>query len=168
MPARPTNPSKALRLTPTQVQIMEHLAEGATTSDTASALGIKQGTLRGHLRQIGNKTGVSSSPARVHAALTTGQLKPPPAPEERPDFSPADLLLLSAVAMHSPTEEIAKAAGGLPQSTVRPAIKALVDTAGAKNAAHLVGLAHAWGLLGPGHDRTTDTQTASTLTGGLR
>ncbi|MEV4333612.1 helix-turn-helix transcriptional regulator [Streptomyces sp. NPDC049597] len=168
MSARPPSASTFVRLTPTQVLVMEHIAAGATNSEAAAALGLKQGTLEGHLRQIGNKTGVSSRPARVHAALNTGQAKPPSAPQERPDFSPDELLLLYAVAMRSSREEIATAAGGLPQSTVHPRIRNLVKKAGAKDAAHLIGLAHAWELLGSGPDRTTHADSASTGSGGRR
>lgn len=166
MSARPPSASTLLRLTPTQVLVMEQIAAGATNGDAASALGMKVGTLAGHLRQIGNKLGVSSRPARVDAALKTGQVKPPPVPPERPDFSPADLLLLTAVAVHSTREEIATAAGGLPQSTVHPRIKDLVKKAGAKDAAHLVGLAHAWEILGSTSSGTTDADSASTVAAG--
>ena len=48
---------------------------------------------------------------------------------------------------------------GVPADDVRAEIDATVDTGNARNAAHLVGLAHTWGILG-----TSDTQPATGAT----
>ncbi|MFM9540103.1 hypothetical protein [Streptomyces turgidiscabies] len=107
-------------------------------------------TYAGHLVRIGRKfqiTGRDSRPARAHAVLASGQIAPPPAPAHAPEFTLAELRFLRALAEHPETRDIARAAR-IAQAEVRPWTKALVAKSGADNETHLVGLGHAWGLLG--------------------
>ncbi|MQS17336.1 helix-turn-helix transcriptional regulator [Streptomyces kaniharaensis] len=139
-------------LTRTQKSVAGMIAAGLSNQQAAAALGIKAGTLNQHVMSIGYRFGVTSRPAKVHAALASGQAPAPEAPHTAPDFTAEELLLLHALATHSENEEIA-AAAHLALALVTSRIRDLVEKAGALNPSHLVGLAHTWQLLG------TDTAT---------
>ncbi|MFF4020667.1 hypothetical protein [Streptomyces sp. NPDC001843] len=100
---------------------------------------------------IGLKFGVSSRPAKVHAALASGQAPAPEAPDTVPAFTEDELLLVRGVATKSDSDEMAAAARIAP-ALVTTRIRHLAVKAGALNSSHLVGMAHAWQLL---HSATT-------------
>ncbi|MFD7898990.1 LuxR C-terminal-related transcriptional regulator [Streptomyces sp. NPDC059743] len=133
-------------LTPTQQRVVEKIAAGLSNQQAATELGMKTGTLAGHVMSIGHKFGVTSRPAKVHAALASGQACAPDAPATVPDFTEDELRLLHAVATCSENDEIAAAARIAPV-LVTTRIRDLVERAGALNSSHLIGLAHAWKLL---------------------
>ncbi|WNI20076.1 LuxR C-terminal-related transcriptional regulator [Actinacidiphila sp. ITFR-21] len=134
-------------LTPTQKRVVEKIAAGHSNQQAATELGMKTGTLGGHVMSIGHKFGVASRPAKVHAALASGQACAPDAPASVPNFAEDELRLLHAVATRSENDEIAAAAGIAPV-LVTTRIRDLVEKASAVNSSHLIGLAHAWTLLG--------------------
>jgi DNA-binding NarL/FixJ family response regulator len=107
---------------------------------------------------IGLKFGINSRPAKVHASLASGQAPAPEAPDTVPDFTEDELLLLRAVATKSENDEIAAAARIAP-ALVTTRIRDLADKAGALNSSHLVGMAHAWQLLGS--ETTTKPDTSA-------
>ena len=59
-------PRRAFGLTPRQLQIIEHVVTGKTNREIASKLSISEETVKHHLTQIFNKTGVST---RLELAL---------------------------------------------------------------------------------------------------
>jgi DNA-binding CsgD family transcriptional regulator len=133
-------------LTPTEKRVAEKIAAGLSNQEAAAELGMQPGTLGRHVMSIGLRFGVSSRPAKVHAALASGQAPTPEAPDTVPAFTEDELLLLRAVATKSDNDEIAAAARIAP-ALVTTRIRDLADKAGALNSSHLVGMAHAWQLL---------------------
>ncbi|MET9778931.1 LuxR C-terminal-related transcriptional regulator [Streptomyces sp. NPDC006367] len=161
MPAILRTPAPPTLLTPTERSVIEKIAAGLSTQQAADELGMKVGTLSTHLSNIGYKFGVISRPAKVHAALASRQAPAPKPAGPRPDFTADELLLLHAVATRSSDQEIAVAADltGISPARVKVRIRKLADKAGANGAAHLVGLAHAWQVLGARTDAQPSTST---------
>jgi len=58
--AAPPDPRDRFRLTPRELEIVRHIAEGATNRDIATALGISEDTVKHHLRNVFDKLGVSN------------------------------------------------------------------------------------------------------------
>ncbi|MFI0220465.1 LuxR C-terminal-related transcriptional regulator [Streptomyces lydicus] len=135
------------RLTPAEQRVGEQLVTGRSNVQAAGELSMSPGTFSRHLGNIGRKFHITARHARAHAVLTSGQVAPPAAPEPAPVLTGTERQLLRAFAEHSDIDDIARAAG-IAKADVRPLIKKLVDKAGADNNTHLIGLAHAWGLLG--------------------
>ncbi|MGW6202280.1 LuxR C-terminal-related transcriptional regulator [Streptomyces sp. NPDC055089] len=151
MPEKIHTAPAPVQLTPAEKRAAEHLVAGASNAEGAQALSISTTTFTSHIAALGQKFGVTSGrrsrPARAHAVLASRQVPPPPAPVDVPDFTERDLRLLRALAEHPETYDIAMQAEVAPVD-VRPLIADLVYKAGAANDTHLVGLGHAWGLLG--------------------
>jgi len=144
------------QLTPAEKRVAERLVAGASNIQGARELGMSTGTFASHVASIGRKfqiTSRSGRPARANAVLDSEQVAPPPAPASAPQLTAADLRLLRAYAKYPETPDIARAAG-IAQAEVRPQIKKLIAETGADNATHLIGLAHAWNLLGKGRNGT--------------
>lgn len=140
------------QLTPAEKRVAERLVAGVSNIQGAQELGMCTGTFARHVASIGRKfqiTSRSGRPARAHAVLDSEQVAPPAAPATVPRLTAADLRLLRAFAKYPETPDIAHAAG-IAHAEVRPQIKKLVAEAGADNETHLIGLAHAWNLLGAG------------------
>ncbi|MFE0774193.1 LuxR C-terminal-related transcriptional regulator [Streptomyces sp. NPDC058861] len=151
------------QLTPAEQRAAEYLVAGASNAQGARALGISTTTFTAYIGSIGKKLRIVSRagrPARAHAVLASGQVAPPPAPDRLPDFTEQDLKLLRALAENPETHSIARAAGIAP-ADVRAMIAELVATAGADNDTHLVGLGHAWKLLGTGPAQPANTARPS-------
>lgn len=138
--------SELQQLTPAQKRVLQHVAAGLTNQEAPQVLGMQPGTVIGHLLSVGYKFGVTSRAAKVHAALASRQITAPAAETSAPDLTAGELRLLRAVATQSGREQIAVAAKVAP-ADVNPRVQDLVAKANARNSAHLVGLAHTWGLL---------------------
>jgi len=150
MPVKILTADALTRLTPAEKKVAERLVAGASNIRGARDLSMSTSTFAGHVASIGRKFQITSRtgrPARAHAVLASKQVAPPPAPPRVPDFTPDDLRLLRALAEHPETHDIARATG-IALADVRPRIADLVAKAEADNETHLVGLGHAWGLLG--------------------
>lgn len=139
------------RLTPRQVAVLQQIAAGKTHADAARALGIATGTLNRCLTEAGYRLGRGSDPARVHAALSTGQVQVPLPTWDPPDLEPDDLVLLRALARFSDRDLIA-AEAALASAELAPRLADLCSKTGAAHAAHLVALGHAWHLVPPAAD----------------
>jgi DNA-binding CsgD family transcriptional regulator len=151
------------QLTPAEKRVAERLVAGASNIQGAQELGMSTTTFAGHVASIGRKfqiTSRSGRAARAHAVLASKQIAPPSAPAQAPRLTAADLRLLRAIAKYPETPDIALAAG-IAQADVRSQIKNLVAEVGADNETHLIGLAHAWGLLGPSRNTTSDDTTGA-------
>ena len=59
-------------LSPAQVRLSQHIADGHDLSQAAAALGISVNTARTQLQRIFDKTGVHSQPALVRVLLSAG------------------------------------------------------------------------------------------------
>ncbi|MET7490297.1 LuxR C-terminal-related transcriptional regulator [Streptomyces sp. NPDC005538] len=150
MPAKIPTATEFTQLTPSEKRVAEVLVTGASNVQGASDLDMSTRTFAGHVGSIGRKFQITSRAgraARVHAVLASGQVAPPTTPAAVPEFTRAEQRLLRALATHPETHDIARAAG-IPPAEVRPQIKKLVAKSGADNDTHLIGLSHAWGLLG--------------------
>ncbi|MDX3276984.1 MULTISPECIES: hypothetical protein [Streptomyces] len=145
----PRSAAERTRLTPTEKRVAERLVAGCSNEEGARGLDMTSSSFSGHLSSIGRKFRVAARPARAHAVLTSGQVPPPSATAPAPDYDATERQLLDALAEQSTTYAIAQASGLAP-ADVREQIEILVTKAGAANDTHLVGLCHAWGLLGTG------------------
>ncbi|WP_329020626.1 helix-turn-helix transcriptional regulator [Streptomyces sp. NBC_01601] len=143
----PRSAAERTRLTPTEKRVAERLVAGCSNEEGARELDMTSNSFSGHLSSIGRKFRVAARPARAHAVLTSGQVPPPSTPGPAPDFDATERQLLDALAEQSGTYAIAKSSG-LASADVREQIEILVAKAGAANDTHLVGLCHAWSLLG--------------------
>ncbi|MET9778929.1 hypothetical protein ABZ023_32550 [Streptomyces sp. NPDC006367] len=135
-------------LTPAQLRVGEHLLAGYSVQETADELGVSVPTVRGHLAGISDRAGGTTSAGRATALLTGRHLPPPPAGKiDAPEFTVLDLTVLRVLA------EVSTEAALPAQLRHKPALRVyaagLRQRAGARSDAHLVGLAYAWGLLGP-------------------
>lgn len=156
------------QLTPAEKRVAKVLVTGASNIQGAQDLGMSTSTYVGHLGNIGRKFQITSRtgrPARAHAVLASGQVDPPPVHAPVPEFTLGERRLLRALAEHPETYDIARAAR-VPEAEVRPWIKALVAKAGADNDTHLVGLGHAWGLLGARGSESVSSDDARSETDG--
>ncbi len=149
MPTKIRTAAALTQLTPAEKRVAELLVTGVSNVQGARDLGMSTNTFTRHLGNIGQRFHVTGRPARAHAVLASGQVALPPTPADVPAFTPDEWLLLQALARYSDTHDIACAARITP-AAVRPRITDLVAKAGAENDTHLIGLGHAWGLLGAG------------------
>ncbi|WP_405968944.1 LuxR C-terminal-related transcriptional regulator (plasmid) [Streptomyces sp. NBC_00015] len=156
------------QLTPTEKLVAEALITGVSNAQGADDLSMSTGTFSAHVSSIGRKFQVTSRKgraARAHAVLASGQVAPPVAPAVVPDFTHVELRLLRALAEHPETHDISRAAG-IPLADVRPQLRDLVAKAVADNDTHLIGLGHAWRLLGAGGSGSSSADVAATEPGG--
>ena len=65
----------AASLTEREIEILEHIADGASNRDVASALYISEATVKTHLLHIYDKLGVSDRTAAVTTALRAGTIR---------------------------------------------------------------------------------------------
>jgi DNA-binding CsgD family transcriptional regulator len=159
MPGKLTEATDHRCLTPTQRKVAALIAAGSTPRQAADALKVSRPTVTEHLNRIGWKVHATSHAARIHAVLADGQIDPPTTGRPVPDLTSAELQLLRALAEHCATADIA-AATGVPLADVKPTLRSLQKKTGANTEAHLVGLGHAWGLLGPANQPGTAAGTA--------
>lgn len=76
---RPTAPARE-DLSEREREVLQLLAEGATSKEIAVALGLKPKTVENHRARILDKLGVANSAAAVRAALAQGLVSPAGAP----------------------------------------------------------------------------------------
>ncbi|MFI0219893.1 LuxR C-terminal-related transcriptional regulator [Streptomyces lydicus] len=151
-------------LSPAQKRVATPFVYGASNSVISQQLHLTTDSVASHLRMARKKLGCpgSSRPVLVHAILTTHQVAPPACHRPAPDFTEAELILLNAIAEHSLSADIARCVGGS-GANVRGGVDALIKKACADNPTHLVGLGHAWGLLGKAAiDEPAEPDTAET------
>ncbi|MFI2415110.1 LuxR C-terminal-related transcriptional regulator [Streptomyces sp. NPDC018947] len=142
-------------LTPALQRVAQHLANGLTSQEIATATGLSAATVRQYVRDIRESLHCPprcKPPVLVHRLLTAQQVPPPPADRPAPDLGPDQLMLLRAVAEHNDARDIAIAAKLAP-SDLRAALDQLLADTGAQDTTHLVIRAHGWKLLtaGPAH-----------------
>lgn len=149
-------------LTEPQKRAAAPLVYGAPNEAIAAQIHLSTDGVASQLRVARKKLGRPgcSRAVLVHALLTARQVAPPACHRPAPDFIEDELQLLRALAEHSLNEDIGHAIG-VRASDVRAELDALLAKACADNAAHLVGLAHAWNILGG----PSDLQPAEPTTG---
>lgn len=144
-----TSPPRA-RLTPTARKAAEHAAAGRSNTEIARQMRLLPGEVSRLLTGIADTYGGDKSrPALIRAVLADGLIDLPIPRRPAPDLTDRDVLLLCSIAHFDKPDDVAKAAGldGLSDLVVQTNL--LVSSTGARNATHMVALAHLWGLLGP-------------------
>ncbi|MFI2736633.1 sigma-70 family RNA polymerase sigma factor [Streptomyces sp. NPDC018711] len=143
-----TAPATAL-LTDAQRRAVAPLVYGGTNESIGAQIYLPAEGVASHLRTARTVLGRRgcSRPVLVHALITARVVPPPDCRRPCPAFTARELRLYRAVAEYSLNEDIGRAIG-VSAFDVRAEIDALVAKAGADDAAHLVGLGHAWNLLG--------------------
>lgn len=138
-------------LTGPQRRVAAPLVYGHSRQAIAAQLHLSVDGVASQLRLVRKKMdrlGCSQA-VLVHALLTARAVAPPACGRPAPDFTEIERKLLRALAEHSLNRDIGTAIE-VSASDVRAEIGALVAKSCADNTAHLVGLAHAWGILGDG------------------
>ncbi|MEU1776708.1 hypothetical protein ABZ501_27280 [Streptomyces sp. NPDC019922] len=136
-------------LTEPQKRVAAPLVYGGSNESIAAQIQLSADGVASQLRVARKKLGRPgcSRAVLVHALLTTRQVAPPVCHRPPPAFTEDELGLLRALSEHSLNEDIGHAIG-VRASDVRAELDALLAKACADNAAHLVGLAHAWNIFG--------------------
>ncbi|WP_073227125.1 LuxR C-terminal-related transcriptional regulator [Streptomyces sp. NBRC 110465] len=157
-------------LTAAQKRIAAHLVCGLTNSEIAGEEHLAQDTVSSHIRVMRQNLHCPPRASRAllaHALLSHQQVPPPPPEQDRAfETDEDDKRLVRAIAEHSSPADIARAAG-IPAGELRNRTDGLVRRAGADNAAHLIGLAHAQGLLG-GEGTAAAAQAPTEPVGAMR
>ncbi|MFE5842047.1 hypothetical protein ACFQ7N_10410 [Streptomyces niveus] len=155
MPTTSAAPPRVL--TASEKRAAEEAAAGRTDEEIARRMSIGPRSVSLLLSRIGRRNGGGRSrPARIYSALAAGLITPLVPARGAPDFTDADLLLIRALAEHSEPDAVAAAARlHTSELIVRTAL--LVLRAGARDATHLVALAHAWELLDTAARQGSDT-----------
>ncbi|MFF5336943.1 LuxR C-terminal-related transcriptional regulator [Streptomyces sp. NPDC013181] len=136
-------------LSPTLRQVVHHLMAGLTTPQIAVEQGIALETVRGYVRDIRERLHCprrSKTWVIVHFALVSAQAEPPTTDRPAPTLDAKQTLLLRAVAEHSTTRDISRAARIAPDD-LRSALDVLHAATSTTDVTELVVRAHAWGLL---------------------
>jgi DNA-binding NarL/FixJ family response regulator len=68
-------------------EVLQFLAEGATSKEIAVALGLKPKTVENHRARILDKLGVTNSAAAVRAAVAAGLVASEAKPRQRWDYA---------------------------------------------------------------------------------
>ncbi|MFI1408917.1 LuxR C-terminal-related transcriptional regulator [Streptomyces sp. NPDC020707] len=159
MPSTSTTATEIPLLSPAEKRVAAVLVTGASNTQIARELFFAKSTVTHHITSINKKcntVGRTSRPVCAHALLASGQVSPPSrAPVLKPELTASEQQLLLARAQHSEIHDIACAAG-VNEAKVGPLIKALVVKSRAKNATHLIGIAHKWGWLSGPSENATD------------
>ncbi|MFF5538516.1 LuxR C-terminal-related transcriptional regulator [Streptomyces cinerochromogenes] len=141
--------SRPAILTPQQHRVAAQLVHGLPHQLIARQADLSGPGVASHLTSARRRMGCpnSSRAVLVHALLTAREVPPPASTGPAPDFTDHERAVIRAIAEHTRNDSIG-AAIGVRASDVRTEIDAVVTKAGARSAAHLVGLAHTWGILG--------------------
>lgn len=153
--------SRAMPLTPAQLRVAAPLVYGLTTHEIARQLYLSAGGVASHLSRMRKRMGCpgASRAVLVHALLTARQAPPPVAFRPEPDFTHRERTVIQALAEHTGNEAIGNAIG-VPAFDVRAETGAVIAKARARSASQLVGMAHAWGVLGDTAMSGTATATS--------
>ncbi|WP_406303697.1 helix-turn-helix transcriptional regulator [Streptomyces sp. NBC_00885] len=143
-PARP--PTTLLSLTPGQARIAEKVADGRSTDQIASDLGIAIGTVSAHLGHCGRKLGVSGRAPLVHACYVTEQIPRPDLATPPGTFSDVETWTWRMVATGASAQDMAEQATITHDDALRR-IRSLRECVEARNAPHLVTLGWAYAVL---------------------
>ncbi|MFE2268470.1 LuxR C-terminal-related transcriptional regulator [Streptomyces lavendulae] len=154
-------PSSPTLLTRDQRRVAARLVYGASNQLIAVHVHLAVFTVASHLAAARRKLDRPGSSRAVlaHALLTAREVQPPAITGPTPEFTARDRQVIRAVAEHSHNAAIGDAIG-VRADDVRAEIDALAAKAGAHNAVHLVGLGHAWGILGKSAAASTLSQPA--------
>ncbi|MFF6772696.1 DNA-binding protein [Streptomyces sp. NPDC012637] len=151
-----TETSKTSLLIPSLRRVAEHLVRNAANADIAVAEGLSASTVHAYAKDIRQHLGLPPRASRAviaHALLGRGEATAPEPGRPAPVLTADDELLLRAIGTRSRQADIALAARIAP-ADLRTKTESLLSTTGATDPVHLIGLAHAWGLLEPsGGDR---------------
>ncbi|MER6408973.1 LuxR C-terminal-related transcriptional regulator [Streptomyces viridosporus] len=148
-------------LTADQQRVAARFVYGLTNKAIAQKVCLSVGGVASHLRAARKKMGCPgcSRSVLVHTLLAAREVPPPASNGPVPAFTEHELTVIRAIAEHSRNADIGKAIG-VRADDVRAEVDAVVAQGKASNAAHLVGLAHAWGILG----RVSGSQPATVRT----
>ncbi|WP_024756086.1 hypothetical protein [Streptomyces exfoliatus] len=137
-----------IELAPREKQVLEGLADGSTLVVVAERLRLRDGTARGYLQLAKRKLyGVSENSAALTVAYATGAVLPPQYRDREELYLPRDQMgLIPLIAQGNRATEIAIETKR-PLEVVRRDARDLMSALGAKNPAHLVTRAWAYGLL---------------------
>lgn len=146
-------------LTPAVQRVAARLVHGDTNTAIAAHLSLSVHSVKSHMQAARRHVGRvgASAAVVVHALLATRHVDPPACVRPAPPLTGTERLLLHALTRHSRNADIGSVIK-VSATDVRAEIDALLAKTGATNAAHLVGLAHAWQLL----DEPTPHQGAHT------
>ncbi|GAA3388824.1 LuxR C-terminal-related transcriptional regulator [Streptomyces roseoviridis] len=159
-----TETSPTPPLIPSLRRIAQHLVLGATNTDIAAAEGLSTSTVHTYQKDIRQHLGLPPRASRaviVHALLGRGEATAPEPGRPAPALTADETLLLRAIATRSRQADIALAARIAP-ADLRTKSEALLFTTGATDSVHLIGLAHAWGLLEPSSENEPTSTSAHT------
>ncbi|MFJ3933759.1 MULTISPECIES: sigma-70 family RNA polymerase sigma factor [unclassified Streptomyces] len=142
-------PATTTLLTDAQRGAVAPLVYGGTNKSIGAQLHLSPEGVASHLRTARTALGRRgcSRPVLIHALLTAREVQPPAITGPMPEFTARDRQIIRAVAEHSLNAAIGDALG-VRADDVRAEIDAVAAKAGADNEVHLVGLGHAWGILG--------------------
>ncbi|MFI9772828.1 sigma-70 family RNA polymerase sigma factor [Streptomyces sp. NPDC052415] len=143
-----TPPANPTALTQDQRRVAARLVYGRPNRTIAEEVRLSVDGVASHLAAARKKlTRPGSSRAVLaHALLMTREVPPPSTNGPAPEFTELDRRVIRAITEHTLNSDIGDAIG-IRGDDVRAEIDAVVAKASAHNAAHLVGLAHAWGIL---------------------
>lgn len=144
MKARPN--TALARLTPAQIRILEKIASGLDTPETARALGITQGTVSVQISSMSRRFGVIGRAALTHAGYCSRQLDPPKHTEFDGAFTETEKRMVRLVASGASHQKIADDIQ-ISRATASERLRALRLRLGAFHDAHLVTLGWRYRLL---------------------
>ncbi|MFD4574987.1 DNA-binding protein [Streptomyces sp. NPDC058417] len=136
-------------LAPALQRVAQHIAEGLTYQEIVDATGLSVKTVRQYVRDIRESIHCPprcKQPVLLHRLFTTQQATPPTTDRPAPQLTPAQEVLLRAVAEHSSGRDIA-AALSIPHADLPAMLDQLLNEMGARDTTQLVILAHGWELL---------------------
>jgi DNA-binding CsgD family transcriptional regulator len=135
-------------LTTDQRRVAARLVYGLSNQAIANQVSLSVAGVASHLTAVRKKMGRpgSSRAVLLHTLLTAREVSPPVSNGTIPAFTEAEVAVIRAIAEHTINADIGNAIG-VRADDVRAEIDAVVTKGEACSAAHLVGLAHAWGIL---------------------
>ena len=155
-----TAPTRPTILTAEQRRVAAQLVYGLPNVAIGRAVSLSVDGVASHLSSARKRLGCpgSSRAVLVHALLTAREVPPPAGLTPAPDLTEIERKVIRAIAEHTRNADIGKAIG-VPPDDVRAEIHAIIAKAAAVSTAHLVGLAHTWGILGDATSRSASSRT---------
>ncbi|UZJ33522.1 helix-turn-helix domain-containing protein [Streptomyces endophytica] len=131
-------------LTPRETEVLGLVADGLGNSEIAARIGLAEDTIKGYLRSIRTKLGMSRRPVLADMACRAGHAARPKGAEAvRPEVSDAEKTTLRLLAQGAGAREVAKAQL-MSHHTAKKHNRQLLDKMGASDAVHGVSLAWSW------------------------